>query len=41
VRHVSGFFQAAKNNYFETVELKEWFDENAAIPRLLTMIFLG
>lgn len=40
VHHVSEFFAAAKNNNFEVVELKEWFDEDdqTQIPRLLTMI---
>lgn len=41
VHHISDFFQAAQNNSFETVALKEWFDDNdrTTIPRLLTMIF--
>lgn len=39
--HVSDYFAAAKNNDFECVELKEWFDgdDRTTIPRLLTMIF--
>ncbi|MDQ3749372.1 MAG: class I SAM-dependent methyltransferase [Acidobacteriota bacterium] len=41
VHHVSEFFAAAKNNNFECVDLKEWFDDDdkKAVPRLLTMIF--
>ncbi len=41
VHHVSDFFAAARNNDFECVEIKEWFDddEKQKIPRLLTMIF--
>lgn len=40
VHHVSEFFAAAKNNDFECIELKEWFDDDKReIPRLLTMIF--
>ena len=41
VHHISEFFQAAKANSFEAVDLKEWFDDNdrTAVPRLLTMIF--
>ena len=40
VHHVSEFFEAAKNNGFECVELKEWFDDDdkTQIPRLLTMV---
>lgn len=40
VHHVSEFFAAAGNNGFETIELKEWFDDDdqTGIPRLLTMI---
>jgi len=40
VHHVSEFFEAAKNNGFECIELKEWFDadDKTQIPRLLTMI---
>ena len=39
--HVSDFFAAAKNNDFECLELKEWFDEDnrSTIPRVITMIF--
>lgn len=47
VHHVSEFFRAAKENNFESVDLKEWFDDKSEeevgdgkqIPRLLTMIF--
>ena len=40
VHHVSEFFAAGKNNNFETLELREWFDDDdrTQIPRLLTMI---
>jgi ubiquinone/menaquinone biosynthesis C-methylase UbiE len=40
VHHVSEFFAAGRNNDFEIVEIKEWFDEDdkAQVPRLLTMI---
>ncbi|CAN5274063.1 hypothetical protein BH10ACI1_BH10ACI1_28880 [soil metagenome] len=41
VHHISEFFEVAKKNNFEVVELKEWFDDfdNTQIPRLLTMVF--
>jgi len=41
VHHVSEYFAAGKNNDFETIEIKEWFDDDdkTQIPRLLTMIF--
>ena len=41
VHHVSEFFQAGKNNDFELVDLKEWFDDDdkTAVPRVLTMVF--
>ncbi len=41
VHHISEFFAAAKNNDFELVDLKEWFDDNdkTAAPRLIAMIF--
>ncbi len=41
VHHISDFFDAAKKNNFEIIELKEWFDgdKKTQIPRLLTMIF--
>jgi len=39
--HISEFYAAAKNNDFELVDLKEWFDDDdeTAVPRLLTMVF--
>lgn len=39
--HISNYFEAAKNNNFELVDLKEWFDndDKTNFPRLLTMIF--
>ena len=40
VHHISEFFASAKNNNFECVDLKEWFDDDKAwIPRLLTIVF--
>ena len=41
VHHISEFFEAAKKNSFECIELKEWFDgdDKTGIPRLLTMVF--
>ena len=41
VHHVSEFFDAGKRNGFETIELREWFDDDdkTQVPRLLTMIF--
>lgn len=41
VHHISEFFEAAKKNNFESVELKEWFDadDKREIPRLLTIVF--
>jgi len=41
VHHISEFFAAAKNNDFELVDLREWFDvdDETAPPRLLTMVF--
>ncbi|HVE59138.1 MAG TPA: class I SAM-dependent methyltransferase [Pyrinomonadaceae bacterium] len=40
VHHISEFFAAAKNNGFDCLELKEWFDDDdkSGIPRLLTMV---
>jgi len=40
VHHLSEFFAAAKNNNFELLGLKEWFDDNdiTAVPRLLAMM---
>jgi ubiquinone/menaquinone biosynthesis C-methylase UbiE len=42
VHHVAEFFAAGKNNNFEVIELKEWFDDDdkTQIPRLLSMIFV-
>ncbi len=42
VHHVSDFFNAAKRNNLEVVELKEWFDENNinSTPRLITIILM-
>lgn len=37
--HISEFFRAAKDNNFECVDLKEWFDDETNVPRILTMIF--
>lgn len=41
VHHISEFFDAGKENNFNCIELKEWFDndDKTQIPRLLTMIF--
>jgi ubiquinone/menaquinone biosynthesis C-methylase UbiE len=41
VHNISDFFVAAKNNNFECVDIKEWFDEDnkGTTPRLLTMLF--
>ncbi len=40
--HVSEYFKAARDNNFECVELREWFDnkeDKLSIPRLITMLF--
>jgi ubiquinone/menaquinone biosynthesis C-methylase UbiE len=39
--HVSDYFDAAKRNGFDCVNINEWFDDGdrTAIPRILTMIF--
>ena len=39
--HVSDFFNAAKKNNLNCIEVDEWFDDNdcKTIPRILTMIF--
>lgn len=38
--HVSEFYQAFRNQGFELVDLKEWFDEdNKEIPRILSLLF--
>lgn len=40
VHNVSDFFRAAKDNNFECIDLKEWFDnDQTEVPRVLTMIF--
>lgn len=41
VHHVSDFFSAAKENDFDLIELKEWFDDEGEtqVPRLLTLVF--
>ncbi len=41
VHHVSEFFAIAKDNNFNCLELKEWFDDDdiTQIPRLLSIIF--
>jgi ubiquinone/menaquinone biosynthesis C-methylase UbiE len=41
VHHISDFFASGKNNDFDLIELKEWFDEDVKtqIPRLLTLVF--
>jgi ubiquinone/menaquinone biosynthesis C-methylase UbiE len=41
VHNISEFFEVAKSNNFDVIELKEWFDDEnkTEIPRLLTMIF--
>jgi len=37
--NISEFFDEAKRNDFECVDMQEWFDEEGAVPRLLTMVF--
>ena len=41
VHHISDYFDAAVQNNFEIVELKEWFDDEVEplIPRLLSLVF--
>lgn len=41
IHHVSEYIDHAKNNYFELVELKEWFDDDNEIevPRLISFVF--
>ncbi len=36
MHHISEFFEVAKRNDFECIEMKEWFDENdrTTVPRL-------
>ena len=39
VHNISDFFDSAKKNNFECIDIKEWFDDNSEVPRLLTMVF--
>jgi len=41
VHHISEYIDDAKNNDFQLIELKEWFDENSknGIPRLISFVF--
>lgn len=41
IHHISDFFEAAKTNGFECLDVKEWFDDNdiTTIPRILTLMF--
>lgn len=41
IHHISEYMDAAKNNGFQFIELKEWFDENLdnTIPRLISFLF--
>lgn len=41
LHNISDFFEAGKNNNFECIEIKEWFDDKnkATIPRVLTILF--
>ena len=41
VHHISEYIDDAKNNGFELMELKEWFDETSEkeIPRLISFVF--
>jgi ubiquinone/menaquinone biosynthesis C-methylase UbiE len=41
IHNISEFFDVAKSNNFDVIELKEWFDDEnkTEIPRLLTMMF--
>lgn len=41
VHHISDFFESARKNDFNLIELKEWFDDGdkTQIPRLLTFVF--
>jgi ubiquinone/menaquinone biosynthesis C-methylase UbiE len=41
IHHISEYIDAAKNNGFEFVEMKEWFDEENenGIPRLISFVF--
>lgn len=39
--HITDFVNAAKNNHFKLINIKEYFDENDKnnIPRILTLVF--
>ena len=41
VHHISEYIDDAKNNGFQLIELKEWFDKNSknGIPRLISLLF--
>jgi hypothetical protein len=41
VHHISEYIDTAKNNGFQLIELKEWFDESSEneIPRLISFVF--
>ncbi len=40
VHHVSDYIEAASDNKFKIVELKEWYDlDNKDIPRLISFVF--
>ena len=41
IHHISEYIDVAKNNGFEFVEMKEWFDEDNenGIPRLISFVF--
>ena len=41
IHHVSEYIDDAKNNGFELMEMKEWFDENNknGLPRLISFVF--
>ena len=41
IHHISEYIDTAKNNGFQLIELKEWFDESSEneIPRLISFVF--
>ena len=41
IHHISDFFESARQNEFNLIELNEWFDDDdkTTIPRLLTLVF--
>jgi ubiquinone/menaquinone biosynthesis C-methylase UbiE len=41
IHNISDFFEAGRNNNFECMDIKEWFDDNdkTVVPRLLTILF--